>query len=128
MRNKIARKILEETPLEKRLFVKKYADIVIRINQLLKTKGWNQQQLSQALDKRPSEISKWVNGDHNFTLKSLSKLEAELGADIIYVPRSVAFKVSTLQKIEMTVYKNTPVDANAAFTAIQKFTYAEKTA
>jgi transcriptional regulator with XRE-family HTH domain len=128
MRSKIARKILEETSLEQRLFVKKYADIVVRINQLLKAKGWNQQQLSQALDKRPSEISKWVNGDHNFTLRSLSKLEAELGDDIIYVPRSVPFKVGMSNKIEMTVYKNVPLDTRVEFTSVQKFIYTEKSA
>ena len=128
MRSKIARKILDETPLDKRIFVKKYADIVVRISQLLKAKGWNQQQLSQALDKRPSEISKWLKGEHNFTLSSLTKLEAELGEEIIFVPRSHSFKVSSAKKIQMTVYKNESNKATADFTPAQKFTYTEKIA
>ena len=32
------------------------------------------------------EISKWLGGNHNFTLRSLAKLQAELGEEIIQVP------------------------------------------
>jgi transcriptional regulator with XRE-family HTH domain len=39
------------------------------------------------MGKKPSEISKWLNGEHNFTLRSLAKLEAELGEPIITVPK-----------------------------------------
>ena len=36
------------------------------------------------MNKKPSEINKWVKGNHNLTLKTLAKLEAELGEQIIY--------------------------------------------
>ncbi|WP_192904104.1 helix-turn-helix transcriptional regulator [Arachidicoccus ginsenosidivorans] len=35
------------------------------------------------MNKKPSEISKWLNGPHNLTLMTIAKLEAELGAPII---------------------------------------------
>lgn len=39
------------------------------------------------MDKKPSEINKWLKGNHNFTLKTIAKLEAELGEPIIEVRR-----------------------------------------
>lgn len=36
------------------------------------------------MDKKPSEINKWLKGNHNLTLKTLAKLEAELGEPLIY--------------------------------------------
>lgn len=86
MRSKIAREIQEETPEEVRIFVRQYTDIVLRINQLLQEKGYTQKDLAEKMNKRPSEINKWLRGNHNLTLKTLAKLEAELGEPIIAVP------------------------------------------
>jgi hypothetical protein len=36
MRSKVAKRILEETPEEVRIFVRRYTDIVLRINQILR--------------------------------------------------------------------------------------------
>lgn len=87
MRSKIAQRIVDETPQEVRIFVRKYGDIVVRINQLLREKGYTQKELASKLDKTPSEISKWLNGDHNFTLRSIAKLEAILGEPILIVAK-----------------------------------------
>jgi transcriptional regulator with XRE-family HTH domain len=93
MRNSTARQILAETPSETRQFVLRYGEIVTRIYDLLKEKGWSQKHLAEKLDKRPSEISKWLSGEHNFTLRSLAKLEVELGENLIQVPRLHGFQV-----------------------------------
>ncbi len=93
MRSRIAKKILDETPAEVRIFVQKYGDIVIRVHQLLREKGWTQKDLAGKLEKTTPEVRKWLSGDHNFTLRSLAKLEAELGAEIIYVPKKDSFHV-----------------------------------
>jgi len=42
------------------------------------------------MKKKPSEINKWLKGNHNLTLKTLAKLEAELGEPIIYTTREKA--------------------------------------
>ena len=42
MRSKVAQEILAETPEETRIFVRQYADIVVRINELLLQKGYTQ--------------------------------------------------------------------------------------
>jgi transcriptional regulator with XRE-family HTH domain len=125
MRSAITKQILDETPTETRVFVKKYADILVRINQLLKEKGWSQQNLAEALGKKPSEVSKWLSGNHNLTLRSIAKLEAELGSDILYVPRSSGFTKAVGTKVEMTVYNNAPVKPSIAFTHSLKLQYKE---
>jgi len=40
------------------------------------------------MNKKPSEINKWLKGNHNLTLKTLAKLEAELGEPIIQVRKA----------------------------------------
>ncbi|ANI90573.1 hypothetical protein A9P82_02765 [Arachidicoccus ginsenosidimutans] len=83
MRSKIAKKIQDETPEEVRIFVRQYTDIVVRINNILAAKGFTQKDLADKMKKSPSEINKWLKGNHNLTLKTIAKLEAELGESII---------------------------------------------
>lgn len=87
MRSKVAKRTLNETPAETRIFVRLHADIVVRIHQLLRRKGWNQKDLANRLGKVPSEVSKWLSGNHNLTLQSIARLQAELGSEIIQVPK-----------------------------------------
>lgn len=87
MRSKIFQKILDETPKDVDLFVHWYTDLLVRINQLLREKKINQKELAEKMDKKPSEISKWLNGEHNFTLRSLAKLSVELGEPLLEVPK-----------------------------------------
>ena len=86
MKSKLFQQILEETPLETKIFVDKYSDLVLRINQILKEKGISQKELAESMDKKPSEISRWLSGNQNITLRSIAKLEAELGETLIEIP------------------------------------------
>jgi transcriptional regulator with XRE-family HTH domain len=86
MRSKTLQRVLDNTPKEVEIFVEKYAALVIRINQLLKDKAYTQKKLADNLGKKPSEIHKWLSGEHNFTLRSIAKLEAELGEQLLIVP------------------------------------------
>lgn len=81
MKNKLIQKILEETPEHTRIFVRRYADLVLRVNELIQSKD-----LSSF--KEDSEVFKWVNGDYNIDLRSIAKLESELGEDILIVTKS----------------------------------------
>jgi len=90
MRSKIFQEILDETPEDVELFVRLYADLVVRINQLLRENNISKKELAEKMDKSPSEISKWLNGEHNFTLRSLAKLSAELGEPLLEVPKKKA--------------------------------------
>lgn len=115
MKSKIAQRIIDETPEDVKIFVKKYGDIVVRVHQLLREKGITQKVLAERLEKTPSEISKWLGGDHNFTLRSLAKLEAELGCEIIYVPRRDSFHVQISGTLKSSTEKPEPVSTRVQF-------------
>nr|WP_315218305.1 helix-turn-helix transcriptional regulator [uncultured Flavobacterium sp.] len=120
MRSKVAQRILAETPAETKIFARLYADIVVRVNQLLKAKGFSQKDLADKLEKRPSEINKWLVGEHNFTLRSLAKLEAELGETIINVPHRKPISSSVGTKTYVTVYKNPHINTDVEYTNVWK--------
>ncbi len=120
MRSKVAQRILAETPEETKIFARLYADIVVRVNQLLKAKGFSQKDLADKLEKRPSEINKWLVGEHNFTLRSLAKLEAELGETIINVPHRKPISSSVGTKTYVTVYKNAHINTDVEYTNLWK--------
>lgn len=87
MRSKTVDRLLKSTPKDVEIFVDWYADLVVRINQLLRENDISKKELAEKMDKKPSEISKWLNGEHNFTLRSLAKLSAELGEPLMEVPK-----------------------------------------
>lgn len=91
MRSKYLQQVLDETPQDIKIFVKLYGDLVLRIHEILEEKGISQNGLAEKLGKKPSEISKWLNGGHNFTLQTIAKLEAELGEPLLVVPQSKKF-------------------------------------
>ena len=87
MRSKTVDRLLKSTPKDVEIFADWYADLVVRINQLLRENDINKKELAEKMDKKPSEISKWLSGEHNFTLRSLAKLSAELGEPLMEVPK-----------------------------------------
>lgn len=118
MKSKVAERMMVKMPEDVKIFVDKYADIVVRINQLLKEKGLSQKSLAEKMDKKPSEISKWLNGEHNFTIRSIAKLEAELGETILYVPTRIQFQSVVGNITHMTVLRNDPIKTNVEFTHV----------
>lgn len=86
-------KNITDNKLYKRLssipaFIKNYnrisMDIAAALDDLLKDKGWKQKELAKILGKNESEISKWLNGKHNFTIKSIAKLEEVFNTQIVF--------------------------------------------
>lgn len=76
----------ETIPLETKLFVKKCFDIIDLIHESMEDQNILQKDLAAKLNKSEAEISKWLNGVQNFTLKTLCKLEWALGRELITVP------------------------------------------
>lgn len=111
MKSAIARQVLAETPAETHQFVRRYSELTLRIAELMEAKGWTQKDLARKMGKNPSEISKWLNGEHNFTLKSLAKLEVELEADLIQIPHSSKFKVHSAKTIQFNLNRNDNFEA-----------------
>ena len=78
-------KILSDLPAEVRVRTKLSVAIAERIEFLMLRKGLNKKQFAEALGRRPSEISKWLSGEHNFTVSSLAKISAFFEAPVIEV-------------------------------------------
>jgi len=60
-------------------------DIVDRIHEILFKQGKEQKDLARLLNKKESEISKWMRGTHNFTISTLAKIETALGESVIHI-------------------------------------------
>lgn len=59
--------------------------IANRVLTILKDRGVKKSQFAEMLGKKPSEITKWLSGSHNLTMKSIVKMELALGVDLINI-------------------------------------------
>jgi plasmid maintenance system antidote protein VapI len=76
--------------------VEKNMAIANKIHEMLEARGLKAADLARMLQKKPSEISKWLTGTHTFTTKTITKIETVLGEDIIHIEAQkeyVYFKV-----------------------------------
>ena len=71
---------------EKR-FVDKSMQLSGLIWEAMQRKKLNQCALADLLGKKESEVSRWLSGLHNFTLKTLTRIEAVLEEDLVLVFR-----------------------------------------
>lgn len=79
--------IIGVLPLEVQIRTKLSVAIANRIEALMREKGLSKKQFAEALDRRPSEVTKWLSGEHNFTVATLSRLGAFFEKPIIEVTR-----------------------------------------
>lgn len=77
--------IFNEIPVEKREETRLSFAISNRIAALMQERGLNKKQLAEALGKRPNEITRWLSGEHNFTISTLAMLSTFFGKSIINI-------------------------------------------
>ena len=65
-------------------FIDKNFAITEKVRIAMEAKGWKSVDLAKAMDKSPSEVSKWLSGMHNLTLKSLVKMEQALDICLVH--------------------------------------------
>ena len=81
--NTLAKDILASTPpvvvrrIETRMLVAKM------LHDCLCLRGISQQELAGKMGKQPSEVSKWLSGNHNFTIDTLSDIGFYLDTDFL---------------------------------------------
>ena len=56
-----------------------------KIHKLLTVKGMTQKELAKKMGKTEAEVSVWLSGQHNFTLRTLAKISVVLGEDLILI-------------------------------------------
>ncbi len=76
--------ILYNTSQESKLYVTRSLAIANQILVLLEKRGMKQKDLATSLGKKEAEVSRWLTGFHNFTIKSITKIEVALGEQIFY--------------------------------------------
>ena len=59
------------------------ADIIARIDKILKDKHMSQRDLARKLGKNEAVVSRWITGFPNFTLRTLSQISVALGEPLI---------------------------------------------
>lgn len=77
--------ILGAIPKDVQMKIDYSIEISDRIDSLMHERGLSKKLFAEALGKRPSEVTKWLSGQHNFTLATLSMLSAFFGKPIISV-------------------------------------------
>ena len=81
----IVREVMESITPEERALSNLTDSIAARIDMLMKRKNISKSQLAKMTGHRPSEVTKWLGGGHNFTCKTLVLIEQALGEDLIRV-------------------------------------------
>lgn len=56
-----------------------------KIHTLLTNKGMTQKELAKKMGKTEAEVSVWLSGQHNFTLRTLAKISVVLDEDLIQI-------------------------------------------
>lgn len=71
---------------DSKIFVDKSLEIADYIFRIMEQRGLKQKDLAERMGKTEAEISKFLGGMHNYTLRSISKIEAALGMTVICTP------------------------------------------
>ena len=79
------REELEKIPADVRKQVDMSWAIADKIDALLKKKGISQKEFARLMGKTEPEVSRWVGGTHNFTIRTLAKISVVLGEDLITI-------------------------------------------
>jgi transcriptional regulator with XRE-family HTH domain len=59
-----------------------------RIINAMKSKGWNKITLAEKMNKKPSVITRWLSGAHNFTSDTLSDIQEVLSIKLLSLESS----------------------------------------
>lgn len=107
-------RIRNRTKPETRRYVQKNLAIVAEVSRLMKEKGWTQKILAKKLGKTESEVSKWLSGLHNLTLKSMTKLEVVLESTLLEIPQATPLQPTAIQYVTFVVekpFENRPLES-----------------
>ena len=66
------------------------------IDDAIKSKGWGRKQFAERMNKKPSEISKWLSGTHNFTIDTLIDIEQMLEIKLLNLTERRKKRVSSI--------------------------------
>ena len=56
-----------------------------KIDMILREKNISQKQLAKRMGKTEAEVSRWLGGTHNFTLRTIAKISDTLGVKLLTI-------------------------------------------
>lgn len=56
-----------------------------KIDMILREKNISQKQLAKKMGKTEAEVSRWLGGTHNFTLRTIAKISDALGVKLLTI-------------------------------------------
>ena len=77
--------------------------LAVKITEGIKRKGLSQKEFAEKMCKRPSEISKWLKGDHNFTTSTLFDIEDVLDIHIMDLNEQEEYSKPIKQQIVISI-------------------------
>ena len=81
----ILTQLAQSTPVAMVAKINRQMALAVRIADAIKDKGWSQKDFSDKMGKKPSEISRWLSGCHNFTTDTIWKIEDVLNIHLLLV-------------------------------------------
>ena len=75
--------IKENIPEKQREKISKRMGLAVQINNALQKRVFTNQEFAFMMGKKPSEISRWLSGTHNFTTETLWKIERVLNIQLL---------------------------------------------
>lgn len=79
------KKMVANVPVDIQSEINLSFEISCKIDTLMQARGLSKKQFADSLGRRPSEVTKWLSGQHNFTVATLAMLSAFFGQPIITV-------------------------------------------
>ena len=79
------REAIAQVPNDVRIEINLSFAIADKIDAILKQKGMTQKEFARKMGKTEAEVSRWVGGTHNFTLRTIAKISDVLGERILMV-------------------------------------------
>jgi len=73
--------------------------ISARVQDAMKDQGINKRTLAEMLNKKPSVITKWLSGTHNFTTETLVEISIALGVSMHWLHTKFSEEKSQTQKL-----------------------------
>lgn len=77
--------------------------LAAKISDAMKAKGWKKIDLANAMSKKPSVITKWLSGTHNFTSDTLTDIEIILSMKLLSLKLDeivIRFETSLVQVLD----------------------------
>ena len=74
--------LVDSLTLEERMAAESIAQIAATIQRQRKTQGYTQAELAKKLGVTQVMVSRWENGEENFTVATLAKISAALGMEL----------------------------------------------